>query len=82
MPVRSRPLPPAGADGITDSVAARRPNALPADRSATLRIISVALVATLFAVRRLRVKSWLKILVLAIMAALGLAVLAIELAVH
>ena len=52
-----------------------------------LRIIAVALVATLivvtlFAVRRLRVKPWLKILVLAIMAALGLAVLAIELAVH
>jgi hypothetical protein len=33
-------------------------------------------------VRRLRVKPWLKILVLAIMAALGLAVLAIELAIH
>ena len=52
-----------------------------------LRAISVALVATLivvalFAVRRLRVKLWRKILVLGIMAALGLAVLAIELAAH
>jgi hypothetical protein len=52
-----------------------------------LRVIAVTLAATLvvvalFAVRRLRVKPWLKILVLAIMAALGLAVLAIELAIH
>lgn len=52
-----------------------------------LRAISVALVATLIvvtliAVRRLRVELWRKILVLAIVAALGLAVLAIELAVH
>ncbi|MET1155154.1 hypothetical protein [Arthrobacter sp.] len=57
------------------------------ERAPALRIISVALVATLivvtlFAVRRLRVKPWLKLLVLAIMTALGLAVLAIELAVH
>lgn len=52
-----------------------------------LRAIAVALVATLvvvalFAVRRLHVNPWLKILVLAIMTALGLAVLAIELAIH
>ncbi|MHA7288686.1 hypothetical protein ACX80V_03415 [Arthrobacter sp. MDT3-24] len=52
-----------------------------------LRVVAVTLAATLvivalFAVRRLRVKPWLKILVLAIMAALGLAVLAIELAIH
>ena len=55
--------------------------------SAALRAISVALATTLivvalFAVRRLSVTPWLKIFVLAIMAALGLAVLAIELAVH
>ncbi|WP_247827555.1 hypothetical protein [Arthrobacter antioxidans] len=52
-----------------------------------LRLIAVALVATLmvvtlFAVRRLRVRPRLKILVLAIMAVLGLAVLALELAIH
>lgn len=52
-----------------------------------LRVIAVALVVTLvvvglFAVRQLHVKPWLKILVLAIMAALGLAVLAIELAIQ
>jgi hypothetical protein len=52
-----------------------------------LRAISVVLVATLiavtlFAVRRLRVSARLKILVLALTAALGLAVLVIELAVH
>ena len=52
-----------------------------------LRVIAVTLAATLvvvalFAVRRLPVKPWLKILVLAIMAALGFAVLAIELAIH
>jgi RsiW-degrading membrane proteinase PrsW (M82 family) len=50
-------------------------------------VIAVTLAATLvvvalFAVRRLPVKPWLKILVLAIMAALGFAVLAIELAIH
>ena len=55
--------------------------------SAALRAIAVVLVTTLigvilFAVRRLKVTPWLKILVLAIMAALGLAVLGIELAVH
>ncbi len=52
-----------------------------------LRTIAVALVATLivvalFAVWRLRVNPWLKILVLGIMTALGIAALAIELAVH
>jgi hypothetical protein len=57
------------------------------DVSPALRAITVALVATLvvvalFAVLRLRVKPWLKILVLAIMTALGLAALAIELAIH
>ena len=57
------------------------------DIEPALRAIAVALVATLvvvalFAVWRLRVKPWLKIMVLAIMTALGLAVLAIELAVH
>jgi hypothetical protein len=57
-------------------------SALGVIRLAPARIIAVALVVTLFAVRRLRVKSWLKILVLAIMAALGLAVLAIDLVVH
>ena len=52
-----------------------------------LRAISVTLVATLVvvalvAVHRLRVKLALKVLVLSIVAALGLAVLAIEVAVH
>ena len=55
--------------------------------SAAHRAISVVLATTLivvalFAVRRLSVTPWLKIFVLAIMAALGFAVLAIELAVH
>lgn len=52
-----------------------------------LRLIAVALVGTLvvvtlFAVKRLRVRPWLRILVLATMTALGLAVLALELAIH
>ncbi|MFT7711352.1 hypothetical protein ACMT9Y_10365 [Clavibacter tessellarius] len=57
------------------------------DLAAALRIISIALVATLvlvtlIAVRRLRVGLGVKLLVLAGVAVLGAAVLAVELAVH
>ena len=57
------------------------------DMAAALRASSVTLVVTLvvlalFAVRRLPVSPGVKVLVLAIMAALGLAVLGVELAVH
>jgi hypothetical protein len=57
------------------------------DVAAALRASSVTLVTTLvvlalFAVRRLHVSPGVKVLVLAIMAALGLAVLGVELAVH
>jgi hypothetical protein len=57
------------------------------DLAAALRIISIVLVATLvlvtlLAVRRLRVGIGVKLLVLAGVAVLGVAVLAVELAVH
>ena len=57
------------------------------DLAAALRIISIALVATLvlvtlLAVRRLRVGLGVKLLVLAGVAVLGAAVLAVELTVH
>ncbi|MBM7412086.1 hypothetical protein JOE38_001909 [Clavibacter michiganensis] len=57
------------------------------DLQAALRIIAIVLVATLVivtlvAVRRLRVSFGVKLLVLAVVAVLGVAVLAVELAVH
>ena len=47
-----------------------------------MTLAATLVVVALFAVRRLRIKPWLTILVLAIMAALGLAVLAVELGIH
>ncbi|NOJ61364.1 hypothetical protein [Arthrobacter sp. 260] len=57
------------------------------DLGPALRLISISLIVTLVvvtlaAVRRLNVSRWSKLKVLAIMTALGLAVLTIELAVH
>ena len=57
------------------------------DVATALRVISATLavtlvVVTLLAVRRLRVGPWRKALALAITAALGLAALCVELAVH
>ncbi|GAA2845409.1 hypothetical protein [Paenarthrobacter ilicis] len=54
----------------------------PGLRLIALILVGTLVVVTLFAVRKLRVKPWQKVLVLAIMGALGLGVLAIELAVH
>ena len=47
-----------------------------------MALATTLIVVALFAVRRLSVAPWLKMMVLAIVAALGFAVLAIELAVH
>lgn len=51
-------------------------------RAISATLVATLIVVTLFAVRRLRVTFWLKVLALATMSALGMAVLAIELAVH
>jgi hypothetical protein len=48
----------------------------------SLALVTTLIVVTVFAIRRLRVRQWHKILVLSGVTALGLAVLAIELAVH
>jgi hypothetical protein len=51
-------------------------------RTITITLVATLIFVTLIAVRRLRVRTFHKVLVLAIVAALGCAVLAIELAVH
>lgn len=51
-------------------------------RAITITLVATLIVVTLIAIRRLTVRPLYKILVLAIMATLGCAVLVIELAVH